>query len=269
MNHVRNFVGFNAKLCCVRADNAKEFIGGKFSEVISKEQSDTDFAPPCTPELNETAKKFNDTIQNKIKSLLIDSGIPSSMWSLAAEASLHIYNLMPHKANDFISPLNKLVPDDKNKLLKLRKFGCLAYVKIPIPETKFSDRALKTILVGFTKTGYILWHPPSNRFMISRHVQFIEKIVYKDVFKADKEENFEILEENTELSLDENTDSNVENPDDEIIEKVRRGISKTPKNLEESHKIKTAKWKRTNDIIDESECSVRKQPEGRPKLIIR
>ena len=224
MNHVRNFVGFNAKLCCVRADNAKEFIGGKFSEVISKEQSDTDFAPPCTPELNETAKKFNDTIQNKIKSLLIDSGIPSSMWSLAAEASLHIYNLMPHKANDFISPLNKLVPDDKDKLLRHGLFGCLAYVKIPIPETKFSDRALKTILVGFTKTGYILWHPPSNRFMIHRPVQFNKKIVYKNVYKTDKKENFEIFEENTEFSSEENTDITLENEDDEIIEKISHQI---------------------------------------------
>ena len=98
-----------------------------------------------------------------------------------------------------------------------------------------------------------------------RHVQFNEKIVYKDVFKADKEENFEILEENTELSLEENTDSNVENPDGEITENVRHQISKTPENLEESHKIKTSKRKRTNDKIDESECSVRKQPRREAK----
>ena len=183
---------------------------------------------------------------------------------------MDIYNFTPHKANVFISPLNKLVPDDKDKLLRLGLFGCLAYVKIPNPETKFSERALKTILVRFTKTGYILWHPPSNKFMIYRPVQFNKKIVYKNVYKTDKKENFEIFEENTEFSSEEiNTDTTLENEDDEIIEKISHQISDTPENLEERHKTKPAKLKRTNDKIDGSECSVRKQSRREAKLIIR
>ena len=78
------------------------------------------------------------------------------MWILAAEAATNVYNMTPHKSNNFISPIAKLNPNAKNNSSKIRRFGCLAYAKILLPDTKFSERALKTILVSFVKTGYIL-----------------------------------------------------------------------------------------------------------------
>ena len=39
------------------------------------------------------------------------------------------------------------------------------------------------MLVGFANSGYILWHPQTNKFLCSKHVRCNEKLTYKDVFK--------------------------------------------------------------------------------------
>uniref|UniRef100_A0ABD2WN64 Retroviral polymerase SH3-like domain-containing protein n=1 Tax=Trichogramma kaykai TaxID=54128 RepID=A0ABD2WN64_9HYME len=68
----------------------------------------------------------------------------------------------------------------KSHIGELKRFGCLSYVKIPTADKKFSKKAITTYMVGHTPTGYLLWHPATNRFITSRHVQFNEKVVYKD-----------------------------------------------------------------------------------------
>ena len=65
----------------------------------------------------------------------------------------------------------------------MRRFGCIAYIKLPKTDSKFSNVSLKTVLVGYTSTGYTLWHPTSRKFLESRHVRFLERLMYKDVYK--------------------------------------------------------------------------------------
>lgn len=50
-------------------------------------------------------------------------------------------------------------------------------------QKKFSERAIKSVLVGCTVTGYILWHPCTGKFLKSRHVRFNEKAICRDSFK--------------------------------------------------------------------------------------
>ena len=86
------------------------------------------------------------------------------MWILAAETSAYIYNRTPHKSNDFLTPLEKFDPKQKLHLDKIKRIRCIAYIRIPISETKFSARALKLVLIGFSNAGYVLWHPPTGKF---------------------------------------------------------------------------------------------------------
>ena len=135
IKHIRNLIGYDAKMCYVRADNAKELVGGRFLEVMSKEGSEQDFAPTYTPRLNGTSERFNETIRIKARAFMIDSGIPVTMWILAVEDACRIYNLTPHKSNDFVNPLMKLAPNKKDKLEAIKRLGCIAYAKISNPET--------------------------------------------------------------------------------------------------------------------------------------
>lgn len=59
-------------------------------------------------------------------------------------------------------------------------------MKFPKSVTKFGPKALKAVLVGYTSTGYILWHPSSGKFLESCHVKFNEKLVYGNVYKMQK-----------------------------------------------------------------------------------
>ena len=139
LEHMRNLLGENKKICYIRADNGTEFAGGKFAEIIAKEGISIDFAPPYTPKLNGTAERFNKTIQNKIRALMIDSGIPGTMWGLATEAAIHIYNRTPHKSIECKTPLSLVNPEKKSHTEEIRRFGSLAYIRIPTSESKFSE----------------------------------------------------------------------------------------------------------------------------------
>ncbi|XP_023246590.1 uncharacterized protein LOC111643273 [Copidosoma floridanum] len=181
LKHTRNILGKNEKVCYVRSDNGTEFTGGHFSEVVKSENAENEFSPPHTPELNGTAERFNKTLQWLIRALMIDSGLPKSMWSLASDVATNVYNRTPHSGINFETPLQRMDQRLKSHIDKIRRFGCLAYTRVPIPESKFSERAVKTVLVGYTKSGYILWQYETGKFVISRHAKFNEKIVYRDI----------------------------------------------------------------------------------------
>ena len=248
LQYSRNLIGENKKVCYIRADNAKEYLYGGFLDIMNKEKIDNDFSPPHTAPLNGTSERINKTLEGKIRSLLIDSGLPLSMWPLAAEASVHIYNRTPHKSNEFKTPLELFAPNLKHHINKLRRFGCISYIKIPNPETKFSPVAIKAVLVGFSSTGYICWHPQTGRFLNSKHVHFNEKMVYKDEFSdikiTDEIENYsesesdeEMIEEHNQLNknniqaldnLDSDPDFQIINLEKEITKKQNNPLKRKP-----------------------------------------
>ena len=163
-------------------------MGGKFAEIMRKEKIEADSAPPYTPELNGLAERFNKTIQRTIRALMCDFGLPATMWELAAETAVNTYNITPHKSIRYQVPLVMISPKSRCHLEQVKRFGCIAYIKLPKTETKFSNVSIKTVLVGHTPTGYLLWHPSSRKFLESRHVRFLEKLVYKDVYIKEQNE---------------------------------------------------------------------------------
>ncbi|XP_044596960.1 uncharacterized protein LOC123273585 [Cotesia glomerata] len=228
LSSARNLLGTNAKVCYVRSDRGTEFTGGKFAEIMKKEKIESNSGPPYTPELNGTAERFNKTIQRTIRAYLCDSGLPQSMWEFAANTAIHTYNRTPHKSINYEVPLVKISPNINCHLEKIKRFGCIAFVKLPFVETKFSNVSIKTVLVEHTPTGYILWHPSTRKFLESRHVRFIERLVYKDVYlknlqkdssgesKLDKIAEFTVSDETME----------VENLEVKTIEPKKRGRPK-------------------------------------------
>lgn len=82
-----------------------------------------------------------------------------------------------------MAPLSVLKPERKLHLDKIKRFSCISYVKDMDPDGKFSNRAIKAVFVGYSTTGYILWDPKTRKEIVSKHVQCNEKIVYKNEFK--------------------------------------------------------------------------------------
>ena len=248
--YAQNLLGENQKVCYIRSDKGTEYTGGKFAEIMKNENKEPDYSLPATPELNGTAERFNKTIQGKIRAYMCDSGLPGSMWELAAEAAVHTYNITPHKAIKYNVPLLKFSPKARCHLEQVRRFGCIAYVKLPKTETKFSNVSIKTVLVGHTSTGYVFWHPSTRKFLESRHVRFLEKLVYRDVFKKDKTENEldniskdihrseEVINFNSEKETEENS-TGIEKPNSENSEIAKSSETNKPESRRRGRPKKT------------------------------
>ncbi|KAL7301767.1 hypothetical protein TKK_0005760 [Trichogramma kaykai] len=217
LRETRKLRGKNEKVCFIRSDNGTEFIGGKFAEIVDCEKATFDFALPFAPQLNGTAERLNKTIQNKIRALMFDSGLPESMWSLAAEAASYIYNRTPYKSNGFKTPISLMNENIKNNIDKIKRFVCLAYAKILINTRKFDKKAARGILVGYRPNSSLLWQPNNNRFLISRHVRYNEKVTYRNI-KENRQLQQKIHEEEPELVQEKTEEEDTKSTEEKINE---------------------------------------------------
>jgi len=214
----RNLLGKDEKVCYIRSDQGTEFTGGKFMEIMKRENIEPDYLPPATPQHNGVAERLNQIIKGKIRAFMCDSGIPPTMWEFAAEAAVQAYNVTPHKSINYQVPIIKFASNARCNFDQLRRLGCIAYVKLPKIESKFKAVAIKTILVGYLPTGYLLWHPSSRKFIESKHVKFLEKLTYKDVYIKERictdqsnakpqQEEFAVIRENENATQSENLET--------------------------------------------------------------
>ena len=251
----RNEIREDKKVCYIRCDNAPEFLGGKFRSIVDAEKADYNLSPAYTPELNGVAERVNRTLQNKTRALLIDSGLPRTMWHLALDVAVYVHNRTPHKNLEFETPLKIFAPKVNNHLEEMKRFSCIMYMKDLTEKGKFANQAIKTILVGFSETAYIVWNLSERKFITTRHARPNEKRLYKDMIEMksleDKKiENKEKIPEHKETEEKDEKSEICEIPEEieKQVEKVTtfKGFSK------DENKVFDERIKRLEELLKEN-----------------
>lgn len=174
MIHFKNLVEtqLGMKIKAVRSDNGGEFVNKKMDELFENNGIIHQKTIPYTPQQNGVAERYNRTILERVRCMLIDSGLDNIFWAEAAQTAVYLINAIP-KGNNTKSA-NELWDGKQIDLNKLRIFGETAMVHIPGEKRKkLDEKSEEGIFLGYEPNGYRIYIKSSKRVTIAKDVVFI------------------------------------------------------------------------------------------------
>lgn len=191
MKHFIYFKSLVEKQCgfpikCLRSDGGGEYCGNIFTEYLKAEGIIHQITVPYCPQQNGVAERLNRTVMEKVRCMLMDSGLSNKFWGEAATTALYLKNRCPTSALAGSCPKQVWSRSGSNvELNHLRVFGCVAFSLIPESKrNKLDPRSDLYIFVGYCDTtkGYRLVKPTEpKRIIFSRNVVFLENKFWKDL----------------------------------------------------------------------------------------
>ena len=159
----------------LRSDNGTEYTSKDFRRLCVENKIKQEFTVPETPEQNGLAERFNRTVVEMARCMLIESGLPKSYWVRALDTAAQVRNIVV-KENNGKSPF-EMFWLRKPKMHNLKVFGCLAYVKNrKTSQSKFDPKAKKHVFIGYDRNspGFLLQSIESRKTIVARNVIFDE-----------------------------------------------------------------------------------------------
>ncbi|GJR70297.1 retrovirus-related pol polyprotein from transposon TNT 1-94 [Tanacetum coccineum] len=187
----------------LRTDNGLEFCNREFKQLCIESGIARHLTVAGTPQQNGLAERMNRTLMDKVRCLLIQSGLPKTFWAEATCTAAYLINRSPSTAIEKKTPMEMWSghPSDYGML---RTFGCVAYSHVK--QGKLEPRAVKCVLLGYPEgvKGYRLYRldNESPKIVTSRNVVFNESVMYKDTLKdsgAGTDKSVEELQVEVEL----------------------------------------------------------------------
>ncbi|WVZ23807.1 hypothetical protein V8G54_002351 [Vigna mungo] len=162
------------RLKCLRTDNGLEFVSEEFNGFCKEKGIRRHRTVVGTPQQNGLAERMNRTILERVRCMLLGSGLSKAFWGEAANTAVYLINRSPSSALNFKTPMEVWSgrPADYSHL---RVFGSLAFAHVR--GDKLDSRAAKCIFLGYVEgvKGYRLWRLDSpSKLIISRDVIFNE-----------------------------------------------------------------------------------------------
>ena len=159
----------------LRSDNGPEYHNTEFEGYLAEHGIKHEFTVRHTPQQNGKAERLMRTIQEGIKTVLIDAELPMVFWALAASFITHVRNrVIPSMKN---STPYELFYDDKPSLTSMRPFGCKVFIYQP-KETrgKLEPAAHPGLFVGYEEgvKGFKVYDTKRRRIYMSRDLLFYE-----------------------------------------------------------------------------------------------
>ena len=166
-----------------------------------------------TPEQNSVAEMMNRTLNERVRCMRIQSGLPKAFWAEAINTTAYLINREPS------IPLNYQLPEEvwfekEAKLSHLRIFGCVSYILIDSnSRDKLDPKARKCYFIGYGSDmyGYRFWGDQNKKVIRIRNVTFNENLFYKDKISAESTCAGKLSEIFEKATLEEILESDVTN----------------------------------------------------------
>jgi transposase InsO family protein len=162
------------RVSIMRSDNGGEFMSNVFSEWLAAKGIRRERTNAHSPWQNGVVERMNRTVVEAARTILVESKLPTFLWSLACHAAVYIRNRSPTASLPTMTPYEAW-HGEKPFIGHMRIFGCLAYKLIRKTERgKFEPAAEACTFVGYSpdSTAYRLWD--GRKVIESRDVHFVE-----------------------------------------------------------------------------------------------
>lgn len=159
----------NAKIVKLKSDRGGEYSSTEFMHYLSENGIQVERGPADRPQENSVSERFNLTLLSKIRSQLIESGLPLNLWGEAAVYSSLQINCVPIKSLNFNIPLRileELTPSHFHPfdIDRLKPFGCLCFASDKKRTSKVAPLARRLVFVGLepNERAARLWDKASS-----------------------------------------------------------------------------------------------------------
>lgn len=171
----------------LRCDNGTDFVSTEMEEISTRFSIVHEPAEPYTHEHNGTVERLNRTLEERTRALILESGFPANLWGTLIHTACWLYNRTPHSSIEFLIPYEKFYGNQPD-LKQIKVIGSSVEVlneTLPAGK-KFEPRSYTCYLIGFTKTGYIVFDPKTRKMINSCNVKIDETKLYKNEISENK-----------------------------------------------------------------------------------
>ncbi|PLW51189.1 hypothetical protein PCANC_11436 [Puccinia coronata f. sp. avenae] len=172
ITRIETFTKRRVKILC--SDNGGEFNSKALSAFLASKGIVAERSIAYHHYQNGCVERFNRTLQDMGRTLLVDSGLPKPYWALAFVWACYTLNRIPNSASGDITPYEKMYSFAPN-LDRLLPFGAQAFTHIPAEKwKKLDDRAHLGYAVYYlpNSKGWGFWVPSINDFVESAVATF-------------------------------------------------------------------------------------------------
>jgi IS30 family transposase len=160
----------------LRVDNGTELVNEKVKKFCAQEGITIEQSAPYSPSQNGIAERFNRTLIELVRAMLIEKGLPTFLWDEAVSHATYIRNRSPTKALKGKTPYEAWT-GKKPDVSHFREFGCDVWVLDKDKNrSKLAPKSKKMVFVGFVEGSKAVryWDKKMRNIKISRNVAFNE-----------------------------------------------------------------------------------------------
>ena len=167
---------FGKGLTYLRVDNGKELVNDEVRKFCAEEGITIETSAPYSPSQNGIAERFNRTLIELVRAMLIAKELPTFLWDEAVSHATYIRNRSPTKALKGKTPYEAWT-GKKPDVSHFREFGSDVWILDEDKNrSKLAPKSKKMVFVGFMEGSKAVryWDKKMRNIKVSRNFAFNE-----------------------------------------------------------------------------------------------